>query len=70
MLAGMLTRGKHAEGNRRSCWRCNYVVSHCHVGNRVLHVTWPGYSEAEVAKTFTLGMSLRLDLCIWRIKET
>jgi ABC-type lipoprotein release transport system permease subunit len=24
--------------------------------NRVLQVTWPGYSEAEVAKTFTLGM--------------
>lgn len=26
------------------------------VGNCVLHVTWPGYSEAEVAKTFTMGM--------------
>jgi hypothetical protein len=28
------------------------------VGNRVLHVTWPGYPEAEVAKTFTLGMMI------------
>jgi hypothetical protein len=26
------------------------------VGNRILHVTWSGYYEAEVAKTFTLGM--------------
>jgi hypothetical protein len=26
------------------------------VGNHVLRVTWPGYSEVEVAKTFTLGM--------------
>ena len=26
------------------------------VGNRVLHVAWPGYFEAKVAKTFTLGM--------------
>ncbi len=26
------------------------------VGNYVLRVTWLGYSEAEVAKTFTLGM--------------
>jgi hypothetical protein len=26
------------------------------VGNHVLRMTWPGYSEAEVAKMFTLGM--------------
>jgi hypothetical protein len=26
------------------------------VGNHVLRVTWPGYSEVEVATTFTLGM--------------
>ena len=26
------------------------------VGNQVLRVTWPGYSEVEVAKTFTAGM--------------
>jgi hypothetical protein len=26
------------------------------VGNHVLRVTWPGYSEVEVAKTFTPGM--------------
>jgi hypothetical protein len=26
------------------------------VGNHVLRLTWPGYSEAEVARTFTLGM--------------
>jgi hypothetical protein len=26
------------------------------VGNLVLRLTWPGYSEVEVAKTFTLGM--------------
>jgi hypothetical protein len=26
------------------------------VGNSVLRVAWPGYSEVEVAKTFTLGM--------------
>jgi hypothetical protein len=26
------------------------------VGEHVLRVTWPGYSEVEVAKTFTLGM--------------
>jgi hypothetical protein len=26
------------------------------VGNLVMRVTWPGYSEVEVAKTFTLGM--------------
>lgn len=26
------------------------------VGNYVLRVTWPGYSEVEVAKSFTLGM--------------
>jgi ABC-type lipoprotein release transport system permease subunit len=28
------------------------------VGNRILHATWPGYSQAEVAMTFTLGMSI------------
>jgi hypothetical protein len=26
------------------------------VGNHVLRMTWPGYSEVEVAKTFTVGM--------------
>ncbi|PYK65906.1 MAG: hypothetical protein DME50_07260 [Verrucomicrobia bacterium] len=26
------------------------------VGNHVLRATWPGYSEAEVARTFTAGM--------------
>jgi len=26
------------------------------VGNLVMRLTWPGYSEAEVTKTFTLGM--------------
>jgi hypothetical protein len=26
------------------------------VGNGILDATWPGYSEAEVAKAFTLGM--------------
>ncbi len=26
------------------------------VGNHVLRMTWPGYSEVEVPKTFTLGM--------------
>jgi hypothetical protein len=26
------------------------------VGNLVLRVAWPGYSEVEVAKAFTLGM--------------
>jgi hypothetical protein len=26
------------------------------IGNYVLRVTWPGYSEVEVAKSFTLGM--------------
>jgi hypothetical protein len=26
------------------------------VGNGILNLGWPGYSEAEVAKTFTLGM--------------
>ena len=26
------------------------------VGNSVLRVAWPAYSEVEVAKTFTLGM--------------
>ena len=26
------------------------------VGNHVLQVTWPCYSEVEVARTFTLGM--------------
>ena len=26
------------------------------VGNLVMRVTWPGYSEAEVTKTFTVGM--------------
>jgi hypothetical protein len=26
------------------------------VGNHVLRVTWPGYSEVEVARTFTVGM--------------
>jgi hypothetical protein len=26
------------------------------VGNHVLRMTWPGYSDVEVAKTFTLGM--------------
>jgi hypothetical protein len=28
------------------------------VGNRILRATWPGYSQAEVAMTFTLGMSI------------
>lgn len=26
------------------------------VGNRILRATWPGYSRAEVAMTFNLGM--------------
>ena len=26
------------------------------VGNHALRVTWPGYSEVEVAETFTLGI--------------
>jgi hypothetical protein len=26
------------------------------VGNRILRATWPGYSQAEVAKAFTVGM--------------
>jgi hypothetical protein len=33
------------------------------VSNYVLRMTWPGYSEVEVAKTFTLGMLIaRLSL--------
>lgn len=28
------------------------------VGNRILRATWPGYSQAEVAMMFTLGMSI------------
>jgi energy-converting hydrogenase Eha subunit B len=28
------------------------------VGNGVLHAIWPGYSGAEVAKTFTVGMAI------------
>jgi hypothetical protein len=28
------------------------------IANRILQAAWPGYSEAEVAKAFTLGMSI------------
>jgi hypothetical protein len=33
------------------------------VGNGVLRVAWPGYSESEVATTFTLGMLDGAALC-------
>ena len=28
------------------------------VANRILHAAWPAYSQAEVDKTFTLGISI------------